>query len=256
MSAIRLRLTVIDIEAPDAAAAAELLLQSIASLPGRPAVTPTGAAHLSAVAQPAPAEVLPQPAPADAAGQLASPTDHSSGAAADASSFSVGAGSAASDEAAKSEARRSDGEAKQQQGGGTGKKWSAQRLDVLRRDYPAGVSMGELLARLNALPGPAVTDNQGWAAAAKLGLKRPSGGNAVRSSNPAQPAPAPAILRPAAGPIVADAEQIRRWAAQRGLATAKLDIEAVNRKCREIGHPEFVLKPPPGRVRDMRAASA
>lgn len=53
--------------------------------------------------------------------------------------------------------------------------WTPARIDLLRRDWPAGVDVETLCQRLNALPGPAVTKERVAVKAAYYGVKRPPG---------------------------------------------------------------------------------
>jgi hypothetical protein len=54
--------------------------------------------------------------------------------------------------------------------------WSPERLEVLKVDWPAGVINSEIMAKLNALPGPKITSRKQIAHyASGLGIKRPEG---------------------------------------------------------------------------------
>ena len=50
-------------------------------------------------------------------------------------------------------------------------------------------------------------------------------------------------------PQEASQEQIRQWAAQRGVIMDRFDLDAVNAKARAIGHHEFILRPAGPRAR-------
>ena len=116
-------------------------------------------------------------------------------------------------------------------------RWTEERNALLTLRYRAGDEMRDILPRLNALPGPAISFGQMRAIIVYRKLKR---GDA-----------APAA---AASPTTDDAT-IRHWAAARGLCNGgePIDIERINRKRTELGLAAFVR---PAGISAIRAATA
>ena len=61
-------------------------------------------------------------------------------------------------------------------------KWSADRVDLLRAEFPIGTGMDAILGLLTEMPGPMVTRNDVLAKAALLGLKRPRAAASARQA--------------------------------------------------------------------------
>jgi hypothetical protein len=136
--------------------------------------------------------------------------------------------------------------------------FTPERNAILRRDYPAGVSIEVILQRLHTLPGRTVPRDRVAVQAGKLGFNR--GGLIKPTQSPEPPVPAVNrmdVLRQVAAsinareaaprvgidpgaPISADFEQVRRWAAERGVQFGDWDdLPAVNSRRERLGLPSF-----------------
>jgi hypothetical protein len=99
-----------------------------------------------------------------------------------------------------------------------------ERLEILARDWPAGVPHDVIADRMDALPGPLV--NRGALAvwAAQAGLRRPAGWSRHH------PWPPPASYDEPTACVDADRRTIRAWAEAHGLRfEGRHDLVAVNR---------------------------
>jgi hypothetical protein len=146
--------------------------------------------------------------------------------------------------------------------------FTKEREDIIAREWPLGTPAPKILEMLHALPGRQIEARRlGIHAAGKLGVKRPApivrkdtltptSGRldiirqvaASLQSGPTQAAvERPPILRaPMPDKISMNAEQLFRWASQRGVSLQlpidERAVERVNAKALAIGHPpiEFV----------------
>lgn len=127
--------------------------------------------------------------------------------------------------------------------------WTDERKALLAELYPCGTALDVILERLNALPGPAVPnkDNIG-VQAFNLGIKRNvTAREAAKAAAPTFRPDLPPVPRPLQPDHVTVAYSTAfAWAGERGLASTRggMDIEAVNRKRRELGLPPFVISRP------------
>jgi hypothetical protein len=121
--------------------------------------------------------------------------------------------------------------------------WSPERLALLDREYPAGVSKYEIAAHVSALPGAAVTASAVKTRARDRGLKR-----AVHAGRPPRPKPAAAATeadasRPTAAQASADDDaprmhfrpagwnEIAKWAREfAGMEYDGGNLDAINKK--------------------------
>ncbi len=118
--------------------------------------------------------------------------------------------------------------------------WTGARDAVMRRDWPGGVPVRDILAKLNRLPGPPILLAHVSPRASKMGLRRPQGhqGAPRGQGNPNEGAPIAAPLD--WEPTETTAEVIAEWARDRGM-TGRVTLSAINERRRELGLPEFKL---------------
>lgn len=137
------------------------------------------------------------------------------------------------------------------------RKWSAERVALLREHWPSLLASVEILRRLNALPGPEVTMNQMQTyASVQLHLKRPEGvprkvrvvppiGSPLRPNGQAQrPAPVTTEYVAQLQPVPADFDTIYSWAGNHGIPSFDGSVEmvaAVNAKRLRVGLSPFRL---------------
>lgn len=119
------------------------------------------------------------------------------------------------------------------------------RLDIIRREWPRGTPVGEVTAMLNEMPGKAVDNTRVSLQATKLGVRRP--GPSHPAASPFRPPPTPPTPPPPPIPpsihgegVLVNFEQVRRWAAERGIQfTTWDDLPKVNRKREALGQGTF-----------------
>ena len=137
------------------------------------------------------------------------------------------------------------------------RKWSAERVAIVREHWPTSLASIEILRRVNALPGPEVTRSQlqGYASVS-LHLKRPEGtarkmpdvppiGSPLRPNGQAQrPAPVTTGYVAQLEPAPADFETIYSWAGNHGIPSfdgSHQMLAAVNAKRLRVGLSPFRL---------------
>jgi hypothetical protein len=131
------------------------------------------------------------------------------------------------------------------------RKWSEERCRRMAELKAEGKTFRQMLPVLNKLPGQKISSHtaieQQYGKMKKAGtLPKVKAAEAVAKAAP-RPAPAPARAVAATDlktPVKARIAEIEQWAASRGLCNgvnARLDMDAVNAKRRELGQPPFEL---------------
>ena len=137
------------------------------------------------------------------------------------------------------------------------RKWSAERVAILREHWPTAIASIEILRRVNALRGPEVTMAQLQSyASVSLHLKRPEGtvrktpdvppiGSPLRPNGQAQrPAPVTTGYVAQLQPVPADFDTIYSWAGNHGIPSFDGSVEmvaSVNAKRLRVGLNPFKL---------------
>ena len=108
--------------------------------------------------------------------------------------------------------------------------WTEERDDIIRRDWPTKATVHDVQAKLAALPGPRILTMAIYRRAKVLGVVRP----------PRDDTHLEKLNTLSSQPIAADFDQVRRWAAEKGVRFDTWeDLPAVNDARDRIFLPTF-----------------